>query len=67
MAKKQPVADLNDEGQYQRSWLWQCDECGERLIWEAKELPTGWGVDDEEDLENARAVCDECLSEGLEP
>ena len=64
--KKQPVGDRDDQGKYQLSWLWQCDECGDKEICKAGKQPEGWDVEDESDLENTRAVCFDCVEAGLE-
>mgnify|MGYP001558144486 CR=1 FL=1 len=64
--KKQPVGDRDDAGNFQKSWLWICDECGHKEIHKAEVLPGDWSVENEDDLEYTRAVCQECTDHGLE-
>ena len=64
--KKQPVGDRDDDGKYQLSWLWICDECGYKEIHRAGVQPGDWDVDDGEDLLNCRAVCADCIEHGIE-
>ncbi len=61
--KKQPVADADDFGRYQDSWLWQCDSCGEKIIYKKGEIPPGWEVEDDDDLLNTWSECKDCLED----
>lgn len=61
--KKQPVAGVDDEGNYQPQWLWQCDSCGSTSIEQAGTVPKGWEVEDEADLLNTASTCSECLDD----
>ena len=64
--KKQPVGDVDEQGNFQRSWLWTCEECAERVIHASGKVPPGWEVTDdgEEDLDTCDAICPECVGEG---
>mgnify|MGYP001557956170 CR=1 FL=1 len=63
--KRQPVGDVDDAGKFQRSWLWECCECGEKEIHVVGKLPPGWDlVEEEGDLETGDAVCPDCVDEG---
>jgi hypothetical protein len=62
MVKKQHVNDCDDDGKPRDAWLWQCDECGKKAIKPKEIIPKGWEVEDEDDLENTRAVCPTCTS-----
>jgi len=63
--KRQPVGDVDDEGRFQRSWLWSCYECSEQEIHVAGKVPPGWElVEEDGDLETGDAVCPDCVDEG---
>jgi len=63
--KRQPVGDVDDEGRFQRSWLWTCCECPEQEIHVAGKIPPGWElVEEGGDLETGDAVCPDCVDEG---
>jgi len=57
---------MKDDPERVKMLRWQCDECGGS---ETNALPgvipEGWDVDDEDDLETCRAVCPQCVAQGL--
>ena len=60
---KELILDVDGHGGYINKWIWQCTACGEKEIAPEGVIPVGWEVDNEEDLENTPAVCEDCADE----
>ena len=60
---KELILDVDGHGGYINKWIWQCTACGEKEIAPEGVIPVGWEVDNEENLENTPAVCEDCADE----
>ncbi len=60
---KELILDVDGHGGYINKWIWECTACGEKEIAPKEVIPVGWEVDDEGDLENTPAVCEDCADE----
>ena len=60
---KELILDGDGRGGYVRSWIWECAVCRGKEIASEEVIPVGWEVDNEEDLENTPAVCEDCADE----
>ena len=60
---KELILDVDGHGGYINKWIWQCTACGEKEIAPEEVIPVSWEVDNEEDLENTPAVCEDCADE----
>ena len=60
---KEFILDVDGHGGYINKWIWQCTICGEKEIAPEEVIPVGWEVDDEGDLKNTPAVCEDCADE----
>ncbi len=60
---KELILDVDGHGGYINKWIWECTVCGEKEIAPEEVIPVGWEVNDEGDLENTPAVCEDCADE----
>ena len=60
---KELILDVDGHGGYINKWIWRCAVCGEKEIAPEEVIPVGWEVNDEGDLENTSAVCEDCADE----
>lgn len=64
---KSPVMDAAEGGGTVVKWIWQCRKCRHKVLELPNAVPYMWEVDDESDLDNTEALCDECEDGEEEP